>query len=402
MKKAVYAIMCVALIAMVFSCGGDEILKPKVETFTGEDAEGTNYTLIITNDTYVYKKDGESVSTGTAVKEGDTWICTPFADPDSPFEVTVSGNKIITIKGEITPDDGGDPVSPPAIIQIEPVAGVWTWALSDDENPNPHVSPQTIFAPGGSSRFTAGSYVEDPVETDRYDKPVKRPFVYPAGTVEDNEGNIIEAEVYNFKGTTQVSSNNRPASEGARFPILGWEAVPDGATRDLLREAFSYSFWIRLNSATKNNWAFVTAVFTDYEEEKGYEHKHWFGNQGGDSGGTAAINNFTKGLKLGAWYKITVVIKKDSPGFNINRDKWMYLYVNTDFANTPNNPKVIADKAALDHPYDQSVAEKLQWQIPLQHQVDAGVNARSGDPYDIMRGSYTFDVDFYGLELNMN
>ncbi|MDR0474027.1 MAG: hypothetical protein LBH43_10205 [Treponema sp.] len=400
MKKAIYAIMCVILLTMVFSCG-DDSGKTDVKTFTGEDKGGTEYTLIITDgSTYELLVDGESFSTGKVSKNGDTYTLTPNADGD-PFEITVEGKYITKIEGDIPPDTGETPLTPGDIIQIVPVAGVWTWALSDDSQPNPHITPQTVFAPGGASKFAVGGYVNDLDETDRYGIPVKRPFIYPAGTVTDNDGKVINEEVFNFKGNTKVSINNRPANHGAQFPLLGWEAVPDAETQELLKTAYSYSFWVRLNSSTASNWAFVTAIVTDYEAEKGYEHKHWFGNQGGDSGGTPAINNFTKGLTVGVWYKITVVINKDSSGFNINRDKWMYLYVNTDYAATPTDPKVMADKAALDHPYNQSVAEKLQWQIPLQHQVGAEVHARGGAPYDIDRGSYNFDIDFYGLVLNM-
>ncbi|MDR0473968.1 MAG: hypothetical protein LBH43_09910 [Treponema sp.] len=406
MKKAIYAIMCVMLLTMVFSCSNGDGGNPDVKTFTGEDAEGTQYTLIITDDsTYEFLIDGESFSTGKAAKDGDTWVCTPFADEDSPFVVTVSEDKIFSIEGDITPDDGSAPIPAPEFIQVEPVTGVWTWALSDDAETNEHITPQTVFTPGGASRFADGGYVEDPAETDRYDNPVKRPFVYPAGTVKDNNDKVINAEVFNFKGNTKVSAPNRPGTSGAQFPLLGWEAVPDDETLELLKTAYSYSFRVRLNSSTASNWAFVTSIVTDYEPEKGYEHKHWYGNQKGDSGGTKTINNFTNGLNLGVWYKITVVINKDSSGFNINQDAWMHQYIPASPApavGTPAYDKDQRDQAAKNNPYDQSAAQKLQWQIPLQHQVGAGVTMRNSGAYDAIDGSYDFDIDFYGLELNMN
>ncbi|MDR0472296.1 MAG: hypothetical protein LBH43_01300 [Treponema sp.] len=383
----------------VLSCSDDK--GSIVETYNGTGELGTAYKLEVTNNkTYAFFINGESKSTGTVSKSGYVFTLTPNAGGSS-FYVTVSGDKITKIEGVITPDDGSDPITPENIRQSKAVAGVWTWALSDDSQPNPHVTPQTVFAPGGASKFESGKYTEDPAETDTAGQPVKRPYIYSAGTVKDNKGNTINATVFNLKGNTKVSSNSRPANSGAQFPMIGWEATPDASTKELLKTAYGYSFWVRLNSATENNWSFNTAVITDYEAEKGYEHKHWYGNKPGDSGGTK-INNFTKDLKLGEWYKITVVINKNSTGFNINQDKWMHQYVNTNFTTDPNDPKNIADKAAFDKPYTQSKAEKLQWQIPLQHQVGAGVKARTADPYDITNGSYDFDVDFYGLELIMN
>jgi hypothetical protein len=382
----------------VLSCGGDS--GPSIETYTGKGEQGTEYKLVVTdNKTYELFINDESISTGKVSKSGDVFTLTPDADGE-PFYVTVSGNKITKIEGVITPNNGGDPIIPENI-KSDGVAGVWTWALSDDSQPNPHITPQTVFAPGGASRFTTGKYTEDSTEKDRYGDPVKRPFAYPAGTVKDDDGNTIDATVFNFKGKTEVSTANRPADSGAGFPLLGWEAVPDTETLELLKTAYGYSFWVRLNSVTASNaqnkdkWAFVTSIVTDYEEEKGYEHKHWYGNLPGDSGGTTKINNYTKDLKLGVWYQIIVVINKDSDGFNINQDKWMHQYIPAN----PTTPKDIADKAAFDHPYDQSMAEKLQWQVQLQHN---GGTARVGTPYDIVNGSYDFDLDFYGLELMMD
>jgi hypothetical protein len=375
----------------VLSCGGDS--GPSTETYKATSEQGTVYKLEVTdNKTYEFFINDESISTGKVSKSGDVFTLTQNANGEL-FYVTVSGNKITKIEGLIYPDIGGDPITPEDIKEAEAVAGVWTWALSDDENLNDYLDKQTIFNPGGSSRFEAGKYTPDPTETDKAGKPVKRPYIYPAGTVQDDNGDPIDATVFNFKGNTKVSSANRPAASGAQFPLLGWEATPDEATLELLKTAYGYSFWVRLNSATASNWSFLTAIVTDYSAEKGWEEKHYFGNQPGDSGGTTSIKNFTSNLKLNRWYQITVVLDKESAGFNIEQDKWMIQYYSTQPADV---------KAARDKPYDQSKAQKLQWQVPLQHQVSAGVVTRNGDPYDITNGSYDFDLDFYGLELIMD
>jgi hypothetical protein len=210
-----------------------------------------------------------------------------------------------------------------------------------------------------------------------------RPFEYPAGTVKDNDGNTINATVYKITGNTKVTRDNRPATEGAGWPMVGWEAVPDEETLALLKTAYGYSFWVRLNSSTASNWSFLTAVVTDFSLEEGHEYKHYFGNQPGDSGGKSSINNFTKDLALGLWYKITVVMDQGS-SFNMYQDKWIYQY---------------DSGANFRGDFHQAEAKKIQWQIPLQHQVGASVRQRSGEPYDIDRGSFDFDLDFYGLEI---
>ncbi|MCL2126867.1 MAG: hypothetical protein FWH38_01320 [Treponema sp.] len=375
MKKSwmLFPAVLMLLAGMVFvgvlSCGGDDDGKPVVNTYTGTDGN-YEFTLKITdNATYVFLIDGESVSTGTVSKSVDGWVLAPNSGGDS-FEVTVDGNKIIGIEGEISPDDGSDPVIPGTIIVLEPVAGVWEWYTSDDSKPNgDYMVPQTIFEPGGASRIT------NALEGDL-------PFEYPAGTeILDSKGNQITGPVYNFTGNTKVSSANRPANQGAQFPLVGWEAVPaDEETLEILRTARGYSFWVRLNSSTAGNWSFLTAVVTDFQPEKGYEYKHYFGNRPGDS----RTRNFTSNLQVGTWYKITVVMDVDDTGFNMDEDGWLYNY-----PPTPDPKK----------PFNQDKAERIQWQIPLQHQVGAGVTSRSGDPYDMTNGSYDFDLDFYGLEL---
>jgi hypothetical protein len=381
--QAILMILAVLVFASVFSCKKDDD-GPKVGnvvgTFTGTDTNGKVCTLQIKDDdTYEFFIDGNSISTGTLSKNNDTYTLTANGGGE-PFTVTVKGNKITGITGIITPDDGTDPITPGEIVEFKTVAGNWTWALSDDADPNDYKgAKQSIFSPGGASRITNAQ--EDPDETDRFGHPVKRPFTYPEGTVMDIDGNPINVPVFNFTGNTKVLKDNRTANEGARFPLVGWEAVPDEETLALLKTAYGYSFWVRLNSSTASNWAFLTAVVTDFEPEEGYEYKHWFGNKPGDSGGSK-INNFTSKLQVGTWYQIKVIMNKDA--FNMDEDGWLYKY-----PPTPDPKK----------PFNQAAAEKIQWQIPLQHQDGASVKDRGKDPYDMITGSYAFNVDFYGLEL---
>jgi hypothetical protein len=356
----------------VFSCGSKD---PEPEIYTGSDTDGKAYELTITGGTYGLKIDGKSVSTGTVKKDGDTFTLTPNGGGD-PFKVTVAGTKIKGIVGAITPDDGSEAIEPGQIVQGESTAGAWDWSLSDDSGTNEYLDVQTIFAPGGASRFENAQ--TNPADVDDKGKPIKRPYVYPAGTVNDINGDPINEPVYNFKGNTKVSSENRTANVGARFPLLGWEAVPDETTLAALKTAYSYSFWVKLNSSTNSKWAFLTAVFTDFPAEKGYEYGHWFGNTKGDSG----AKNITNNLRLGEWVKITVILKPTDKGGNIDQAAWIHSY----------NPEYEGE-------FKQDKIQKLQWQVPLQHN---GGTARGGDPYDIIKGSYDFDLDFYGLTLNMD
>jgi hypothetical protein len=360
--------------ASVFSCKSNDDGGPTQEIYKGSDTTGKEYELKINGGKYDFFINGESVSTGNASKSGDTITLTPNSGGE-PFTVTVSGSNITGITGAITPDNGDDPITPGTITSGESTKGAWDWALSDDSGSNEYLDVQTIFAPGGDSKFE--NAVDDPTETDRHGSPVKRPYVYPAGTVMDNDGNPIDEPVFSFKGTTKVTKDNRTANEGARFPLLGWEATPNAETLEALRTAYSYSFYVRLNSSTGNRWAFVTTVFTDFEPEKGYEYGYWFGSTNGDSG----PKNRTEKLALGQWHKITVILSPVNAGGNIDQAAWIHSY----------NPE-------YEGPFKKDKIEKLQWQIPLQHN---GGTARGGTPYDIIRGSYTFDLDFYGLTLNM-
>jgi hypothetical protein len=286
--------------------------------------------------------------------------------------------------GEKTP-----PPPPPGEEEGElvTVAGSWDWATSDDSQLNGATNggygDQSVFAPGGASKIE--NAVDDPEgEEDRYGNVVKRPFLKTDAL--DNDGVPITVPVYNFTGVTKVSSNNRAATEGARFPLVGWEAIPaDDETLENLQKAYGYSFWVRLNSSTStlasfgltDNWAYLTAIVTDMPMEQGHEYVHYFGSKPGDSVDNV---NYTQ-LAAGTWHKITVVMDINSEECNITQPKWIHLY-NTSFLKD----------------FHQDVASKIQWQIQLQHN---GGTARSRDPYDITNGEYSFDLDFYGLELHV-
>jgi hypothetical protein len=389
--QAILMILAVLVFASVFSCKKDDD-GPKVGnvvgTFTGTDTNGKVCTLQINDDdTYEFFIDGTSVSTGTAAKNGDTYTLTANGGGE-PFTVTVKEDKITEIKGAINPDDGSKPIPAPEMPPpYTAVAGKWNWFASDDSKlngpdvPPANVNPQTIFEPGGVSKITNAVPIEG--------EDGSTPFVYPEGTVKDNDDNTITVPVFNFTGNTKVDPNKGTGNSakknfGAGWPLVGWEAQPaDEETAALLKTAYGYSFWVRLNSSltntTKaNDWAFLTAIVTDFTPEKGYEYKHWFGNKPGDSGGSK-INNFTKDLNAGTWYKITVIM--DASGRNIEEDKWLFQW-----PPSPDPKK----------PFNQSAAEKIQWQIPLQHNGGA---QRNGDPYDMISGSFDFNLDFYGLEL---
>jgi hypothetical protein len=267
-------------------------------------------------------------------KSGDTLTLTPNGAPDTTFIVKVSGDKITRIEGTITPDNGDPPI----------------------------VGPIDMIQESGYQNY--------------------KPYEYPeAERPTDKDGNPITTPVYNFTGFTKVSSPNRAQTSGAQFPLVGWEAVPGADVLAKLKTAHGYQFWVRLNSSTANNWSFLTAVVTDFAPDKGYEYKHWFGNQPGASQGSLT-DNFTENLAVGTWYQIRVIM--NSTGFNMDEDKWLYQW--------PPNPDP-------KKPFNQSAAEKVQWQIPLQHQVGAGVTERSGGAYDITNGDYSFNLDFYGFEL---
>jgi hypothetical protein len=396
-KKAMFTVLCVALLFAVFSCGDD---GPSVTTYTGKDAGGKEYKLIVTGSKYELKIDEESISTGKVTKDGNTLTLTTNG-ADETVKVSVTGNIITEIKGTITYDDESKKIEIDILPPFESVAGNWDWYASDDSKVNgptvgpANVDPQTIFPPGGVSKITNAQDVTGPDGVQG-----QGPFIYPAGTVMDNDGKPIDATVFNFKGNTKVDPNKpsdatNGAKYGAGWPLVGWEAQPaDDETLAALKTAYGYTFWVRLNSSTTtdrttntdDNWAYLTQVVTDFAMEKGYEYKHWFGNGNfsdggkkmGDSGGGGA-KNFTKDLEVGKWYQITVIMNKS--GFNMEEDGWLFQY-----PPTPDPKK----------PFNQNAASKIQWQIPLQHN---GGRQRNGDPYDQVSGSHDFDLDFYGLKL---
>jgi hypothetical protein len=265
-----------------------------------------------------------------------------------------------------------------------PWAGNWDWATSDDSqlNGTEHggYGAQSVFPPGGSSEIT--NAVDDPDgEEDRYGNVVKRPFIKT--DVLDADGQPITLPVFNFTGVTKVSSDGRTASSGARFPLVGWEAIPaDAKTLENLQKAYGYSFWVRLNSSTStsnsfgrsNNWAHQTSIVTDFPPEQGHEYTHFYGTRAGDS--VSGVNHSQ--LTAGAWHKVTIVMAAGDDR-NITQPGWIHQW----------NNEFLGD-------FNQDVASKIQWQIQLQHN---GGSARGGDPYDITNGEYEFDLDFYGLEL---
>jgi len=382
MKKMVFPVVLMILAGLVFgaffSCDNDK--GPTTTVYTGDSPDGKVKVTVI-GDTYVLMIGDEEISTGKVSKSGDTLTLTPNGEGGHDFTVTVDGNFITKIEGDITPDDGGKPIAPPEIFPpFTPVAGNWNWFTSDDSKTNEYLDVQTIFPPGGVSEITNAKDVTGPDGV-----AGKGPYVYPAGEAKDNDGKAINATVFNFTGNTKVDpAKNNQQKYGAGWPLVGWEAQPaDNETAALLKTAYGYSFWVRLNSSktndkTDNEWAYLTAVITDFPLEKGYEYKHWFGNKAGDSGGSK-VNNWTSNLQAGTWYKITVIMDKN--GFNMEEDKWLFQW--------PPNPDP-------KKPFNQSAAEKIQWQIPLQHNGGA---QRNGDPYDQVTGTHDFNLDFYGLEL---
>jgi len=393
MRKAMFAVLCVALLFAVFSCGDSE---PSTTTYTGTTTDEKVITIQVTGDGYELKIDGESKSTGKVKTNGDTLTLTPNGGGDN-FTVKVKGKDITEIIGTITTDNGVvmEPIE--IIPPFEAFAGNWIWFSSDDSKLNgpsvgpAFVDPQTIFEPGGVSRITNAVDVTGPDGI-----PGQGPYTYTIGTVKDNDGNVITEPVFNFTGNTKVDPNKTASTYGAGWPLVGWEAQPaDDETLAALKTAYGYSFWVRLNSSStvdrtaapvEGKWAYLTQVVTDFALEKGFEYKHWFGNGNlsngaskmGDSGGGGA-KNFTKDLEVGKWHEITVIMNKT--GFNMEEDGWLFQY-----PPTPDPKKA----------FNQAAASKIQWQIPLQHN---GGRQRNGEPYDQVSGSHDFNLDLYGLKL---
>jgi len=391
MKKFIPVVLVILVglvFAAVFSCNNGGGVSVRSDTYTGIDTDGKVYELIVTGTDYVLKIDGKKISTGAVSKNANLWTLMPNGvdgGDAADFDVTIAGEYIAEIGGDIIPDEkGGKPIKPGEMVPPVPLELVWNWYTIDDADTNEKLgAKQSIYPPGGVSRITNAVDV-----TNEDGTKGKKPYEYSEDKKpKDKDGNTIPGPVYNFKGNTKVIKDNRDAKEGAQFPLVGWGAKPaDDATLALLRKAYGYSFWVRLNSSTADNWSFLTAVETDFSPELGYEYKHYYGNKPGDSGGKSSIDNFTKDLKVGTWYQIKVIMDQTSSGFNLFQDAWIWKYDSGKDARGD---------------FHQNKAQQLQWQIPLQHQEGAGVSARNGDPYDMIKGSYDFDLDFYGLELIM-
>jgi len=290
------------------------------------------------------------------------------------------------------------------------IVGAWDWTVSDDKKPNETVTLTLAVPPylgtavagdqGGvfkaQEEFPKNNYggvstISGTPGTAKDGTAVVRPEEV---TVPGPDGKDVKA--FSFKGTVKVSSDNRIATEGACFPMVGWEAVPDDAdTLADLKAATAYSFYVKVNSAAvKRNangtpsakWIFKTAIGAEgFATEQGHEYKHYFGNAAEPKAltdaGSLPRKHYTKGLALEQWHKITVGLDStNTAAYNIDQDAHIYQW-NLRF------------KAAFDH----TTATKIQWQIALQDQD--GIPDRGDTPYDINNGYFDYDVLFYGLEL---
>jgi hypothetical protein len=130
-KHSLYFGIAVLLLAAIFTLAGCDNGNSgggtSRETFTSSDTAGNTYIVVITGgDSYeltIKDSNGnvQTTSTGEAVmNEGGTYTLTPSGNSDAIIEVATSGNAIGSITGNITPDDGGAPVSPPSPDQLRP------------------------------------------------------------------------------------------------------------------------------------------------------------------------------------------------------------------------------------------------------------------------------------------
>jgi len=274
------------------------------------------------------------------------------------------------------------------------IEGTWDWSTSDDSKVNQQASlalpkppyktaktthsfPQSNF--GGVSTISGTPDAED----ETIMRPVTKTVTGPDGT---------EVTAFSFTGTVKVSKDNRTANEGSRFPLVGWEAVPDEDTLTALRSAVAYSFWVRVNSAAVkananadpvNSWVFKTAVAAEgFANEQGHEFKHYFGNYQPTAATSygGSTESMTDDLEIGEWHQITVYLNPTDERYNLDQDNYIHQYNNE-----------------FEAVFDPTTATKLQWQIALQDQ--RGITQRNGDPYDMPNGYFDYDVDFYGLEL---
>jgi len=285
-----------------------------------------------------------------------------------------------------------EPVIPPET--GEGTGGVWDWSTSDDTKTNVDVTialPKPPYKTASTRSFPQSNYggvSSISGEADADDPDIMRPVTR---TVEGPDGD--EVTVFHFTGTVKVSRDGRGANEGSRFPIVGWEAVPDADTLIKLQSAWAYSFWVRVNSASVrsnasanpvNSYVFKTAVCAEgFANEQGHEFKHYFGNYEPSTAEPSGPNgrpHTTEDVEIGEWHKITVVLDPMHGSFNLDQDTYIHVY----------NQEYEAD-------FDPATATKLQWQIALQDQ--RGITQRNSTPYDMPNGYFDYDLDFYGLEL---
>jgi hypothetical protein len=311
------------------------------------------------------------------------------------FKTNEDGN-LVDDDGEEVTDESGEPIAPP--VTDPGIDGTWDWSTSDDskENdtvqlalPKPPYKTAKISHTFPKSNWGGVSTISGEADPDNAGimRPVTKTVTGPDGT---------DVTAFSFTGTVKVSKDNRGANEGSRFPLVGWEAVPDEETLANLKDAWAYSFWVRVNSAEvksnatatpRNDWVFKTAVCAEgFANEQGHEFKHYFGNYlptAASNFGANATTSMTDDLAIGKWHKITVVLDPTKKGYNLDQDNYIHQY-NTEFE---------AD-------FDKSTVTKLQWQIALQDQ--RGIAQRGGDPYDMPNGYFDYDLDFYDLRLYLS
>jgi len=271
------------------------------------------------------------------------------------------------------------------------IAGVWDWSISDDSKENAAQNGVTLSSPpykaSSSKNFPQTSWGGTSTISgtpDASDPEITRP----------NGDGKTAATSFKFTGTVKVTADDRTANVGVRYPQVGWEAIPDTATLALLRDAYAYSFYIKVNSAEikknstdndpQTSWVFKTAVCAEgFVPELGHEYKHYFGDyqpEASDDYGPDAVGNMTDELTIGDWHKITVYLDPEDDRFNLDQDNYIHQH-NTEF----------------EAGFDPTTITRLQWQISLQDQK--GIAARASDPWDIPNGYFDYDIEFYGLEL---
>jgi hypothetical protein len=94
-----------------------------VKTFTGTAADGTVYTLTITDDESYVLTVGDKTSSGAAEKTPEGYYTLTPSNSDTAFTVTTSGNGITAMSGEITFDDGTKKAAPAVLTPPPPPAG---------------------------------------------------------------------------------------------------------------------------------------------------------------------------------------------------------------------------------------------------------------------------------------